>query len=205
MIDHRAIEQLLAKDAASRRVVAGTIAKIISEANSDSKAADLENHQRRMAGLAYRIVGNVESAMSQVDAAGGGRGPTVIVLVTGPPGSGKSFYAVRKVAQALSDGKPVATNVRLVDGWTERMAKRDLVRRAKPFATGRFRRQAPARYFFSEDLDELMRVRLHGRGESRGVMVWDEAHNWMNARAWTAEEARGASEPPQLELEVGRV
>ncbi|MFN8131542.1 MAG: zonular occludens toxin domain-containing protein [Solirubrobacteraceae bacterium] len=36
----------------------------------------------------------------------------------------------------------------------------------------------------SHDLQELFRVRMPGRREGRGVMVLDEAHNWMNSRLW---------------------
>lgn len=112
----------------------------------------------------------------------------MIVLVTGPPGNGKSFYAIRKVAQALEDGKIVASNVQLREDWVEFLAKRNVVRHLKPGATRRFRKTAASRYHYSEDLDELFRLRLRGSGESRGVMVLDEAHNWMNARAWTADD-----------------
>jgi Zonular occludens toxin (Zot) len=112
----------------------------------------------------------------------------MINLVTGPPGNGKSYYGVRKVVQALSEGKPVATNVKLREDWPDVVLRHDWVRWAKPWSRRAFAREAPRRYFFSEDLDELFSVRFRGRGESRGVKLLDEAHNWMNARAWTAED-----------------
>jgi hypothetical protein len=112
----------------------------------------------------------------------------MIVLVTGQPGSGKSYYAVRKLAEALNSGKPVATNVQLVDGWERKLARTALLRRFIPGAVDRTAKRFHARTFISADLDELFRVRLEGKGEGRGVMVLDEAHNWLNARTWDQDE-----------------
>jgi hypothetical protein len=47
---------------------------------------------------------------------------------------------------------------------------------------------AARRFFFSDDAAELMALRIRGRGESRGVMVLDEAHDWMNSRAWQQDD-----------------
>ena len=46
----------------------------------------------------------------------------MLVLVTGTPGAGKSYYAVRTALGALEAGKFVATNVQLTDDWAERYA-----------------------------------------------------------------------------------
>jgi hypothetical protein len=114
----------------------------------------------------------------------------LIALVTGPPGAGKSYYAVRKAAKALQDGKIVAGNVELREDWPQYVARRDPVLWAKPWARARWlgegERSARARFHFTEDLDELFRIRLAGSREGRGVMLLDEAHNWMNARSWSA-------------------
>jgi Zonular occludens toxin (Zot) len=111
----------------------------------------------------------------------------MIVMVTGPPGNGKSYYALRKLAQALESGKPVATNVELAPDFAATIAKSNPVRRLlhrTERAAERIDRQA---YVSTEPdgLAELFNLRLRGKGEGRGVMVLDEAHGWLNARDWS--------------------
>jgi len=116
-----------------------------------------------------------------------------IAMVTGAPGSGKSFYAVREIAAALERGQVVATNIELVDGWAVKVARLNVIRRMVP---GRVAKTAAAyerRVLVTADLEELFAVRLHGSGEERGLMVLDEAHNWMNARTWDADETGKAA------------
>jgi Zonular occludens toxin (Zot) len=122
---------------------------------------------------------------------GRGRKPgdgQVIATVTGPPGAGKTFYAIRKMAEALEQGKVIASNVEMTDGWLERLAKRNVFTRAVP---GRVKRRVAAwerQALLTDDLQELFSIRLHGQKEGRGVMVLDEAHGWMNARMWKDED-----------------
>jgi zona occludens toxin len=114
-----------------------------------------------------------------------------IHLVTGAPGAGKSYWSVRMIRSALDDGKFVATNVPLADGWALRMARSNPFTRVIP---GRSKRKAAKylqRVMISDDLDELFRVRLRGKGEGRGVMVLDEAHKWLNSRTWDTDETGG--------------
>lgn len=114
----------------------------------------------------------------------------VIACVSGPPGSGKTFYAVRKVTRALEEGKVVAGNVELAPDWEGRLSRRNWVHYVRWGARRKFRREAAHRYHFTEDLEELTSLRLRGKShqEGRGLMVLDEAHNWMNARSWSASD-----------------
>lgn len=112
----------------------------------------------------------------------------MIVLVTGPPGAGKSYYAIRKVADAIERGKCVATNVELAPDWAERIARRNPVRWLIPGRRQAIAREYRRRVCVSQDLEELLSIRLAGRGEGRGVMVLDEAHSWLNSRLWSSED-----------------
>lgn len=110
----------------------------------------------------------------------------MIYAVTGTPGSGKSWYAVRRICQALIDGKPVATNVPLRPGWAHELARRNprhrLTRGGVDRAAAKYERlllQLDPRH-----PDDLMKVRLNGSGEGRGIAVLDEAHEWLNSRMW---------------------
>lgn len=108
----------------------------------------------------------------------------MIALVTGPPGAGKSYYCVRTIVDQLEAGKVVVTNVALVDDWAERLARANIFRRLWPGRCAKAAADFRRRLFVITDLPELFRVRVAGRGEGRAVAVLDEAHNWMNARAW---------------------
>lgn len=109
-----------------------------------------------------------------------------MTLRTAPPGGGKSYTAICLVVEAILAGKCVAGNVELVEDWPERIARRNWPFWIRRGARRRFLREARERYHFTEDLGELFAIRLEGAGESRGLMVLDEAHNWMNARSWSS-------------------
>jgi hypothetical protein len=108
----------------------------------------------------------------------------VIVLVTGAPGSGKSYYAVRKIAESLIAGKVVATNIQLSDGWERKLARSSPITRLIPGRVAKREADLRSRLLVSSDLDELFRVRVEGTREGRADMVLDEAHHWLNARTW---------------------
>jgi len=111
-----------------------------------------------------------------------------IAMVTGAPGSGKSYYVVREIVAALEKGKLVATNVELQPGWALSIARLNMIRRLIPGRCARVAAEYERRVFITPDLEDLFRVRLAGEGEARGVMVLDEAHNWINARTWDSDE-----------------
>lgn len=103
--------------------------------------------------------------------------------VVGPMGAGKSYYGVRRVISYVTTGRHAVTNIELAPDWAERVAHK--VARFK----GKYRRSELAMryqecYHFEADLEEAMRYRLQGRGESRGLLMWDEGHNDLNNRTW---------------------
>jgi hypothetical protein len=114
---------------------------------------------------------------------------SVIGYLTGTPGQGKTAYTVREISRALLSGRVVVGNVGLVDDWYARMARHN------PWALRASTRRAVAldlltRFHYSDDLQELVRCKLFGRGESRGLLVLDEAHNNLNNREWASKESR---------------
>jgi hypothetical protein len=107
-----------------------------------------------------------------------------IHLVTGTPGAGKSFYAVRRIAAAVDKGKPVATNVKLDGSAPHRLAGRNPLRRLLPGGRDKRAGEIARSVLVLDSIEQLMKVRLEGRGEGRGVIVLDEASDWLNARTW---------------------
>lgn len=124
----------------------------------------------------------------------------MIRLVTGPLGTGKSYYGVRKAAQAIREGKMVATNFDLVDDWVGQV-----VRHGRFFKSSRRVRDRverfEKRYIRITTMQELMELRVRPEDPwarevepgkwvlKEGVLVvlLDEAHRWMNARSWSRE------------------
>jgi zona occludens toxin len=110
----------------------------------------------------------------------------VIELLTGTPGAGKSYAAVRRIVDELEAGKVVVTNIPLAADAAERFAGANGLRRLIPGRRARVASSYRERVLVVDDLEDLMRVRVTGTKEGRAVAVLDEAHEWMNARSWTA-------------------
>jgi Zonular occludens toxin (Zot) len=124
----------------------------------------------------------------------------VIRLVTGPLGTGKSYYGVRKAAQAMREGKLVCTNFSMVDGWVDQVVRHGRLRKNSRKLDERSERFAK-RYWRVSTMQELMQVRVRPEPpwareiedgkwqlkEGSLVVLLDEAHRWMNARSWSKE------------------
>jgi hypothetical protein len=106
--------------------------------------------------------------------------------VTGPMGAGKSLYGVRRIVAHVTAGRYAVTNVELLPGWSERVAWRVARLRSKS-KRARIAERLESFYIYETELEKAMRYRLPGRGEARGVFVWDETHNDLNNRSWRDE------------------
>jgi hypothetical protein len=109
----------------------------------------------------------------------------VVTLLTGSPGHGKSYSLVKEIERTLAKGQPVGTNVPLAPDWPEVMAKRHV-------AFHWWRADAVARkadeyrrlVLVTDNLSDLLKIRLEGKGEGRGKLVLDEFARKVNARGW---------------------
>jgi hypothetical protein len=124
----------------------------------------------------------------------------IIRLVTGPLGTGKSYYGVRKAVEAMQRGKIVITNFSMEPDWVRQVVTRGKLRKETPKLEERIAR-FERRYLRVDSLPELMKVRIRPEApfaferkpgewvlkEGSGVVLLDEAHRWMNARGWTEE------------------
>lgn len=103
------------------------------------------------------------------------------------------MYGARQSGKALLEGRVLATNMRFVDGWEELVLKRaPHYKIAGKKAKAEFRLEMRERYYYQPELKKLLSTRIRGRGEHRGVMILDEAHNEMNNRDWADENQREA-------------
>ncbi len=107
-------------------------------------------------------------------------------MVTGTPGSGKTYYALRSIAEAADGGMPVATNVELRDDFAHKVARHHPIRWAIPGRRAAVEKRISKSVLVTDSLDDLMRVRVPGSKEERWLVVLDEAHGWLNARNWNA-------------------
>lgn len=109
----------------------------------------------------------------------------MIYYVTGVLGAGKSYFGSKKIAEALLKGKMVSTNMRLVPGWEKIvLSHAPYYKLAKQGKKTDYEAHMRRRYAWIPDMEVLVSSKLHGKGESRGVRLIDEAHNEINNREW---------------------
>jgi hypothetical protein len=104
--------------------------------------------------------------------------------VTGPMGAGKSLYGVRRIVEAVTSGRYVVTNVELHPDAFDRMATHVARFSASRAVRRKYAERFRSLYVLERQLEEAVRYRLPGKGEARGLFVWDEAHNDLNNRNW---------------------
>jgi len=112
----------------------------------------------------------------------------MIEIVQGVPGSGKSYFCTYKIVQALKMGCHVVANVNLVDGWHYKLADTWLnrYRGIVPFMAQRYL----SHYRCTMNVDEILSLRLPGRKEGRGLMIFDESSLIFNSRDWQSRDNR---------------
>jgi len=123
----------------------------------------------------------------------------MIRLVTGPLGTGKSYYAVKRAVDGLRRGKLVATNFDLVHDWVDQVVRHGRLRKNTAAVEERIERFRH-RYVRIETMQQLMELRVRPEppwGEEIGGkwvvkegscrVELDESHRWMNARSWSRE------------------
>jgi len=112
----------------------------------------------------------------------------MIQYVTGTLGHGKSLYAARRIGNALLSGRCVMTNIELLPGWEHTILQRSAYYRfAGKKARQKQRDELWTRYRYEEDFVTMVRAKMFGKGEGRGLRVFDEAHNKLNNRDWKGE------------------
>lgn len=109
----------------------------------------------------------------------------MIRVVTGTPGTGKTCYAVLEIADALSAGKCVATNVALSADFARSVARRNprnLLRLDRKAA------ELAARVAVLEEPEQLRLVWPSDRREGQTLVVIDEAHALLDSRDYRASD-----------------
>ena len=103
---------------------------------------------------------------------------------------GKSVYGVRSIARHLLKGGVVATNIELLPGWVDEVLSHAPFFRVThdPEKREEMRLELASRYLYERDIEVLMATKAFGKGEGRGLMVIDEAHNEIGNRRMQAKD-----------------
>lgn len=124
----------------------------------------------------------------------------IVRLVTGPLGTGKSYYGVRMATDALMQGALVATNFDMSPDWVDRVVRHGHIRKHTKKLDRRVE-EFEKRYIRIHTMEDLRKLRVRpvepwatelepGKWqvkEGSMVVVLDESHRWMNARSWSKE------------------
>lgn len=118
----------------------------------------------------------------------------MLTILTGSPGHGKSYTSVQMIDSFVHEGKFVVTNVPLRADFAEKMAAHHtLFSSLRKKAVHKRAYEIRHMVHVTTELEDIMRVRFDGKGESRGKVVLDEAQRVMNVRGATrgkSDEAR---------------
>jgi hypothetical protein len=128
-----------------------------------------------------------------------------VSYIVGPMGSGKTLRAVRGMISALCSQKYVVTNVRLIEGWEDRVAKH-VARTSSKERKQQIARKLRGYYLFVEDLDHAFNLitgtEIPGHGEGRAHFYWDESQNDLNNRTWRGKSANDQKRREEAEKRV---
>jgi hypothetical protein len=122
----------------------------------------------------------------------------VITILTGAPGHGKSYTAVKLIDESVSKGKMVVTNVPLREDWAYQMARyhtlfgslrKNAVKKKQDRFTSLVHVVRPLEDG-SGNLGEILRVRFSGKGEGRGRVILDESQRDINVRQGKAKDEK---------------
>lgn len=119
----------------------------------------------------------------------------MIEVQQGSPGSGKSAAAVARALIHLRKGGVVAANFSLVDGWSDILARRNLVARFSDRVRYRLSESYYRRFYRVDSVAAIRSIdprkesvgRYADTGkytEGRGLLILDEAQLCFNSRKW---------------------
>lgn len=114
----------------------------------------------------------------------------MLIGVTGPLGCGKSWFAVRKIVEALEKDKVVITNFDLQEDWVELVVDHALWRWVVPGHRAKLKERWRRNVHVVREIDELCRIRIDGCKEARARVVIEEGHTFINARDWHDSERK---------------